>query len=92
VPLFLGFLGVLAFSFTLPATRVAVEDLDSVLVGIGRGVLAAVPAVLILLATRAPLPSRSQVWRLGIVTSGVVLGWPRFSALALQDITSAHTT
>jgi hypothetical protein len=60
VPLFLGFLGVLAFSVTLPATRVAVEDLDSVLVGIGRGVLAAVPAVLILLATRALLPSRSR--------------------------------
>jgi hypothetical protein len=28
VPLFLGFLGVLAFSFTLPATRIAVEELD----------------------------------------------------------------
>jgi len=34
--LFLGFLGVLAFSFTLPATRVAVEQLDPVFVGIGR--------------------------------------------------------
>jgi drug/metabolite transporter (DMT)-like permease len=91
VPIFLGFLGVLAFSFTLPATRVAVGDLDPVLVGIGREALAAIPAALILLATRAPLPSRSQVWRLGVVASGVVFGWPLFSALALQDLTSAHS-
>jgi drug/metabolite transporter (DMT)-like permease len=91
VPLFLGFLGVLAFSFTLPATRVAVEDLDPVFVGIGREAVAAVFAGLVLLATRAPLPSRTQVWRLGIVASGVVFGWPLFSALALQDLTSAHS-
>jgi drug/metabolite transporter (DMT)-like permease len=91
VPIFLGSLGVLAFSFTLPATRVAVGDLDPVLVGIGREALAAIPAALILLATRAPLPSRSQVWRLGVVASGVVFGWPLFSALALQDLTSAHS-
>ena len=74
------------------ATRVAVEDLDPALVGIGRAELAAVPAALILLATRAPLPSRSQVWRpVGIVASGVVFGWPPFSALALHDLNSAHS-
>ena len=91
MPLFLGFLGVLAFSFTLPATRVAVEELDPVFVGIGREALAAVPAALILLATRAPLPTREQFLRLGLVVFGVVLGWPLFSALALQDLTSAHS-
>jgi drug/metabolite transporter (DMT)-like permease len=91
VPLFLGFLGVLAFSFTLPATRVAVEDLDPTFVGIGREALAAVLAGAILLATRAPLPTRPQLLRLGIVASGVVFGWPLFSALALQGLTSAHS-
>ena len=91
MPVFLGFLGVLAFSFTLPATRVAVEELDPVFVGIGREVLAAVPALVILLATRAPWPSRSQVARLCVVLLGVVIGWPLFSALALQDLTSAHS-
>jgi drug/metabolite transporter (DMT)-like permease len=91
VPAFLGFLGVLAFSFTLPATRVAVEELDPTFVGIGREALAAVPAALILLATRAPWPSRSQLRRLALVVLGVVVGWPLFSALALQDLTSAHS-
>jgi drug/metabolite transporter (DMT)-like permease len=91
VPIFLGFLGVLAFSFTLPATRVAVGELDPTFVGIGREAVAALPAALILLATRAPLPTRSQLARLGLVSLGVVFGWPLFSALALQDLTSAHS-
>jgi drug/metabolite transporter (DMT)-like permease len=91
MPLFLGFLGVLAFSFTLPATRVAVEELDPTFVGIGREALAAVPAALILLLTRTPRPSRPQLRRLGLVALGVVFGWPLFSALALRDLTSAHS-
>jgi drug/metabolite transporter (DMT)-like permease len=91
MPALLGFLGVLAFSFTLPATRVAVEDLDPIVVGIGREALAAVPAALILLATRAALPSREHLRRIGIVAFGVVFGWPVFTALALQDLTSAHS-
>jgi drug/metabolite transporter (DMT)-like permease len=91
VPLFLGFLGVLAFSFTLPATRVAVEQLDPTFVGIGREALAAVLAGLILLLARAPLPTRAQLPRIGVVALGVVFGWPLFSAIALQDLTSAHS-
>jgi drug/metabolite transporter (DMT)-like permease len=91
VPLFLGFLGVLAFSFTLPATRVAVEELDPTLVGIGREAIAAVIAAAILAATRSPLPTRPQLFRIGIVASGVVFGWPLFTALALRGLTSAHS-
>ena len=91
MPVFLGFLGVLAFSFTLPATRIAVEELDPTFVGIGREALAAVLAAAILAATRAPLPNRRQMKSLAIVASGVVFGWPLFSALALQGLTSAHS-
>jgi len=91
VPVFLGFLGVLAFSFTLPATRVAVEELDPVFVGIGREAGAAVLAAAILVATRSRLPTRPQLVRIGIVAGGVVFGWPLFTALALQGLTSAHS-
>src|ERR671910_156821 len=91
MPLFLGFLGVLAFSFTLPATRVAVEELDPTFVGIGREAVAVLPAALILLFTRSPWPRRRQIARLALVVLGVTLGWPLFSALALQDLTSAHS-
>jgi drug/metabolite transporter (DMT)-like permease len=91
VPAFLGFLGVLAFSFTLPATRVAVGELDATFVGIGREAVAALPAAAILIATRSPLPTRPQLARLGLVVLGVTLGWPLFTALALRDVTSAHS-
>lgn len=91
MPLFLGFLGVLAFSFTLPATRVAVDELDPTLVGIGREALAAVPAGLILLVSHAPRPSRGQLLRIGVVALGVVFGFPLFTAIALEDLTSAHS-
>ena len=90
MPAFLGFLGVLAFSFTLPATRVAVEELDPTFVGIGREAVAVLPAALILLFTRSGWPSRRQIARLGLVVLGVTLGWPLFSALALQDLTSSE--
>ena len=91
MPVFLGFLGVLAFSFTLPATRVAVEELDPTFVGIGREAVAALLAAAILVGTRSSLPSRPQLVRIGIVASGVVFGWPLFTALALRGLTSAHS-
>jgi drug/metabolite transporter (DMT)-like permease len=89
--LFLGFLGVLAFSFTLPATRVAVEELDPTVVGIGREALAALPAAMLLVLLRGPKPKRSQLIRLALVALGVVFGFPLLTALALRELTSAHS-
>ena len=43
-----GFLGVLGFSFSLPATRLAVEDLDPTFVGLGRALVAAALAAALL--------------------------------------------
>jgi hypothetical protein len=43
-----GALGVLAFSLSLPATRAAVEDLDTTVVGLGRALIAGA------LASRCP--------------------------------------
>jgi drug/metabolite transporter (DMT)-like permease len=91
VPALLGFLGVLAFSFTLPATRIAVEELDPTFVGIGREAIAAIPAGLILLLSHSPLPSRRQLVQIAVVASGVVFGFPLFTALALRELTSAHS-
>ena len=91
MPVFLGFLGVLAFSFTLPATRIAVEELDPTLVGIGREAIAAIPAGFILLLSHSPLPSRRQLVQIAVIASGVVFGFPLFTALALRELTSAHS-
>lgn len=88
--LLLGFLGVLAFSGSLPATRLAVDGLDPTFVGIGRAVVAGLLAAVLLRATRQPRPSRAQVRRLWLVVAGVVVGFPLFTALALQSLSSAH--
>lgn len=89
--LVLGGLGVLAFSFTLPATRVAVADLDSTFVGLGRALVAAALAAALLVWRRERVPGRRLWARISIVAVGVVVGFPLFTALALRDLPSAHS-
>jgi drug/metabolite transporter (DMT)-like permease len=86
----LGALGVLAFSMSLPATRVAVHELDPWFVAFGRAVGAALLAGAYLRLTRANRPTREQWLRLSIVAAGVVVGFPLFTSLALTTQTSAH--
>ncbi|PTA47436.1 DMT family transporter [Micromonospora sp. RP3T] len=86
----LGALGVLAFSMSLPATRVAVHTLDPWFVAFGRAVGAALLAAAYLRLTRAPRPTPGQWRRLAVVALGVVVGFPLFTSLALTTQTSAH--
>ena len=86
----LGAVGVLGFSFSLPATRLALRDLDPWVVAFGRAAVAAGLALLVLRATRAPLPTRTQWRRLAIVALGVVIGFPLLTSLALHHRTAAH--
>ena len=90
MPFLLGFLGVLGFSFTFPATRVAVEELDATFVGVGRAVLAGALAAALLAIRREPWPSRDQMRHLAVVVGGVVVGFPLLSALALVHVPSSH--
>jgi drug/metabolite transporter (DMT)-like permease len=87
---FYGFVGVASFSLTLPATRVAVAALDPVFVGLGRAVVAAVLAAVVLVAQRVPWPGRALLPRLALVAGGVVVGFPLFSAWALRQVPAAH--
>ncbi|MFF0718263.1 DMT family transporter [Micromonospora sp. NPDC003816] len=86
----LGTLGVLAFSLSLPATRVAVQHLDPWFVAFGRAVGAALLAGAYLRLTAAPPPTRRQWRRLAVVALGVVVGFPLFTSLALTTQTAAH--
>ncbi len=81
----IGALGILGFSFSLPATRLAVADLDPWLVAFGRATVAALLAVVYLRATRAPRPTARQARSLAIVALGVVVGFPLFTSLALAS-------
>ena len=87
-----GCVGVLAFSFSLPMTRLAVEDLDGTFVGLGRALVAAVLAGALLAIRREPLPERRDLPRFALVAFGVVIGFPLFSTLALEHLTSAHAS
>lgn len=87
----LGALGVLGFSFTLPATRIAVAQLDGTVVGLGRAAVAAVLALAVLGIRREALPPRRLWLRIAMAGVGVVMGFPLFSALALKHLTSAHS-
>ena len=86
----LGLLGVLGFSFSLPATRLAVQDLDPWFVTFARAAAAAALAALYLLAVRAPLPTRAQWGRLALVAGGAVIGFPLLTGLALVTSESQH--
>lgn len=85
-----GSLGVFAFSFSLPATRLALHGLTPAIVGLGRGVAAAFPAAIVLLILRPPRPRGQQWLRLAVTGAGVVVGLPALIALALQHVTAAH--
>lgn len=80
----------LAFSFTFPATVLALRGLDPYVVGAGRSVLAAVIAAVCLMAARASLPAREHWPGLIAVSAGCGIGFGLLSALALRHTTSTH--
>src|SRR5690349_5044988 len=85
-----GLLGVAAFSFTLPFTRIAVGGLSPLFIGSGRAVVAAALAAIALAATRQHPPTRVQWWRLAIVAGGVVAGFPLLTSFAMTAAPASH--
>lgn len=86
-----GLIGVLIFSGSLPATRVAVADFSPVFLTAARAVIAALLAGLALWLLRQRRPDRDQLIPLAVVACGVVIGFPLLTALALRHVTAAHS-
>jgi drug/metabolite transporter (DMT)-like permease len=86
-----GLLGVIIFSGSLPATRVAVSGFSALFLTSARAVIAALIGVAVLFLLRQARPERKDLASLAIVSLGVVVGFPLLTALALQHITSAHS-
>lgn len=86
-----GFIGVVIFSGSLPATRVAVLEFDPVFLTVTRAAIAGILALCMLLLFKEQRPARHQLLSLLIVAIGVVVGFPLLTALALQHVTSAHS-
>jgi drug/metabolite transporter (DMT)-like permease len=86
-----GLLGVLIFSGSLPATRVALGGFTPLFLTSARAVVAALIGIGVLMLLRQPRPGRSDLYSLTIVALGVVVGFPLLTALALQHINAAQS-
>ena len=85
-----GLLGVVAFSFTVIFTRVAVGGLSPLFVGTARAVIAALLAAIALALTKQRLPTGRQRARLAIVAGGIVIGFPLLTTYALTTASASH--
>jgi len=85
-------LGVLCFSGTFPATRLALESFDSLTIGFARGTGAGLIAVLCLLLSRRRMPNRTQIVRLVGAGFGMVLLFPIAISAALNHVPATHAS
>jgi drug/metabolite transporter (DMT)-like permease len=83
-------LGVLAFSFTFPATTLAERAFDPLVVGAGRSVIAAAIAAVTLRLSGVAIPQRRHWPGLVAVALGCGIGFGVLSALALHHTSSSH--
>ncbi|MDO7486884.1 DMT family transporter [Peribacillus frigoritolerans] len=88
--LFLGLVGVICFSLTLPSTSIAVEYFGTTIVGLGRTVVAAFLVAVVLIVRKERLPSLRQFKRLLIVAFGAVLGFPLLTSWAMESLPVSH--
>ena len=86
-----GAIGVLIFSGSLPATRVAIAGFDPVYLTVARAAIAGLLAAALLAAFREKRPARSDLASLALVALCVIVGFPLLTALALRHVTSAHS-
>ncbi len=85
-----GLLGVLIFSGSLPATRLAVAGFAPLFLTAARAVIAALLGGALLMLLRQKRPARGDLAALALVSLGVVVGFPLLTALALRGMSSAQ--
>ncbi|CAB3764744.1 DMT family transporter [Paraburkholderia solisilvae] len=86
----LGLIGVMVFSLTLPMTRIVVAEWHPLLNGLGRALVAAVPAAALLAWRRERWPNWAQLRSLAVVSLGVVVAFPVFSAWSMKYVPASH--
>ena len=95
--LWLGLLGIVIFSVTLPMTRLAVgtsatPQMSGLFIAMGRAVVAAGLSAVLLLTTRASLPARKDLLPLVITAGGIVFGFPLFTSVAMRYVEAMHAS
>lgn len=85
-----GLFGVVIFSGSLPATRLALQGFEPLFLTYARATIAAIAGALALSFFEQKRPRREDIAGLVIVAIGVVIGFPLLTALALKHITAAR--
>jgi drug/metabolite transporter (DMT)-like permease len=88
--LLLGFVGMVIFGGTLPATRLAVAAIDPVALTAMRAAIAGVCSLVLLLVLRRPLPPRALWPQFVIAMLCVTVLFPLFMALGMQTVDASH--
>ena len=86
----LGFIGVLAFSLTLPMTQIALRELSPEQIAIWRAIYAALAAGVVLLVFRPERPRGIQFLPLIGCSLGTAFGFPIFISLAMQTVSASQ--
>ncbi|KMY49855.1 DMT family transporter [Peribacillus loiseleuriae] len=86
----LGFIGIICFSLTLPATSIAVPYFGGIIVGLGRTVIAAIIVGIIFIIKKEKLPNKEQMKSLWIVAIGAVLAFPLLTTFAMKSLPVSH--
>ncbi|TCN25161.1 DMT family transporter [Mesobacillus foraminis] len=85
-----GFIGIVCFSLTLPATSIAVPYFGETIVGLGRTVIAAIIVSIIFISKKELLPNKKQLKSLGIVAAGAVFAFPLLTTFAMKSLPVSH--
>src|SRR5437660_2613434 len=88
--LLLGFVGMVIFGGTLPATRLAVAAIDPIALTALRAAIAGVCSAALLIALRRRPPPRALWPQLVIAMICVVILFPLFMALGMQTVDASH--
>src|SRR5437762_13632180 len=88
--LLLGFVGMVIFGGTLPATRIAVAEIDPIGLPSLRTAIAGLCSLALLLVLRRPLPPRALWPQLAIAMACVSILFPLLMALGMQRVDASH--
>jgi drug/metabolite transporter (DMT)-like permease len=88
--LLLGFVGVLIFGGTLPATRIAVSQIDPMALTSLRTAIAGLCSLALLIWLRRPLPPRHLWPQLALAMLCVAILFPLLMSLGMQRVDASH--
>ena len=88
--LWLGLVGVIIFSMTLPATKMAVPDFGAIPLSFYRATIAGITALIYVLVKKMAPPKKGNLPTLMIISILISFVFPISIAIAMNDLPSSH--